>query len=111
VAALAYLLPPLTGLVAYFRGGSPRVRFHGLQSVALGLVWPAALFACTYVTPGATQAGFAVGALAWLALLVTTALGRDPRLPGIGRVLWRVAAEDPLRPPGARVEEVETEAP
>ncbi|MEA2446774.1 MAG: hypothetical protein QOK47_411, partial [Actinomycetota bacterium] len=45
MAALAYLLPPVTGLIAFLFAIDPRLRFHGLQSVALGAVWPVAIYA------------------------------------------------------------------
>jgi hypothetical protein len=95
VAALAYVLLPLSGLAAYLSGKSARVRFHGLQAVTLGLVWPAALYGCTYLTPGATQVCAVVGAAAWLGLLGTTAFGLDPTIPVAGRYLRRAAQEDP----------------
>ncbi len=95
MAALAYLLPPLSGLLAYLNARSARVRFHGLQSVTLGVIWPAALWSCSWISPTAVQVAFAAGALVWLFLLVVTAAGRDPRLPA-GRWLRR-AAEVPPR--------------
>jgi uncharacterized membrane protein len=96
VAALAYVLLPVTGLVAYLKGSSQRARFHGLQAIAIGLLWPVALYACTYAGPGATQAAFALGGIAWLAWLVLAAFGLNPRLPLLGPALWRAAAGDPL---------------
>ena len=107
MAALAYLLLPVSGLAAYLKGTSARVRFHGLQAIALGVVWPAALYACTYLSPGVTQLCAAVGAVIWIGLLVTTALGLNPRLPVAGRYLQRAASEDPraLRDAPARAEE------
>jgi hypothetical protein len=95
VAGLAYLLPPLTGLLAYFAGADERARFHGLQSVALGVAWPAAMYAGSWVTPGLTQAAWAAGAIAWLGLLVGAAAGRDPRLPWAGSRLRRLASSPP----------------
>jgi len=105
VAALAYLLLPVSGLAAYLAGRSARTRFHGLQAVTLGLAWPAALYACTYVTPGATQACALVGAVTWLGFLVATALGLDPRIPFAGRYLEEAAREDPKGVPGTEREE------
>jgi uncharacterized membrane protein len=102
VAALAYLLLPVTGLAAYLTGKSERVRFHGLQAIALGLAWPAALYGCTYLTPGATQACAVAGAALWLGFLVTTALGLNPRIPVAGNYLQRAAAEDPRAPVDVR---------
>ena len=95
MAALAYVLPPVSGLIAYFNSSSARARLHGLQSIAFGFLWPAALYACSALTPGATQVAFIVGAATWLLLFAVTALGRDPRVPGTGRVLERWAAEPP----------------
>ena len=96
MAALAYIFPPLSGLIAYLRGRSERVRFHGLQAVLLGLLWPGALYICSWISPGATQIAFAVMALLWLVALVGTAVGRNPGFPGLRGVL-RAAAETPPR--------------
>ena len=95
MAALAYLFPPISGLVAYLRGSTPRLRFHGLQSVLLGLVWPVSLFGFSLVSPGATQVAFAVMTLLWLVALVGAALGRDPGLPGVRGLLAGAAARSP----------------
>jgi uncharacterized membrane protein len=95
VAALAYVLLPVSGLVAYLRGRSARTRFHGLQAVTLGLVWPLALYACTYLTPGATQLCWALGAVVWLVFLGATAFGANPRFPVVGKAIERVAQTDP----------------
>jgi uncharacterized membrane protein len=95
MAALAYLLPPVSGLIGYFTSSDARTRRHGLQSVLFGFLWPAALYAGSAVTPGATQIAFFVGAALWVVLLAATALGRDPHLPGTGRVFERWAAESP----------------
>lgn len=95
MAALAYLFPPLSGLVAYFKSGSERARFHGLQSVLFGVVWPASLYACAAFTPGATQIAFIIGGAIWVLLLVVTAFGGDPHVPGTGALLRRLGAEPP----------------
>jgi uncharacterized membrane protein len=100
MAALAYVLLPVSGLFAYLKGSSQRVRFHGLQAVAFGLLWPLALYACTYAGPGVTQAGWAAGALIWVALILATAFGANPRVPGLGGALWRAGAHDPRRADG-----------
>jgi uncharacterized membrane protein len=95
MAALAYIFPPLSGLIAYLRSSSERVRFHGLQAVLLGLVWPAALYVCSWISATATQIAFAVMAVLWLIALVGTAVGRNPGLPGLRRVLASAASESP----------------
>jgi uncharacterized membrane protein len=95
VAALAYVLPPLSGLVAYLSSDSERIRWHGLQSVLLGVTWPVALFGAALLTPGVTQVVWVVGALAWLTLLVGAAVGRNPRLPGVGARLRAWAQDTP----------------
>ena len=91
-ASLAYLLLPVTGLVAYLKGLEPRTRFHGLQAIVLGLVWPVALYAMALGPPVAVQLTFAVGFLVWLAFLGLTAVGRDPRIPYVGALLERLAS-------------------
>ena len=95
MAALTYLLPPISGLIAYFAATQERVRYHGVQSVAFGLLWPASLYACSAISPGATQAGFFAGAGLWVLLFVLTLAGMNPRLPGTGSLLTRLAAEPP----------------
>jgi uncharacterized membrane protein len=84
VAAFAYVLLPVSGLIAFLRGSTPRTRFHGLQAIVVGAVWPLLLYAATWTTPVVTQAVGVAGALLWLALIVTTALGKDVQLPVIG---------------------------
>lgn len=108
MAALAYLLLPVSGLAAYLMGRSPRTRWHGLQAVALGLVWPAALYACTYLTPGATQLCALAGVVAWIGFLAATAFGLDPRIPLAGKYLQRAAWEDPRSLTKGRPEEAES---
>ena len=82
MAALAYLLPPLSGLLVYSMGRDQRARFHGLQAVVFGFLWPAAIYVGSLAGPTGTRVVFALGALVWIALIGMTALGRDPRLPG-----------------------------
>ena len=96
MAALAYLLLPLTGVFAYLKGSSARVRFHGLQAVAIGLVWPVALYAGSVLSVRVTQAVFLIGVVVWLGFLVATLVGRDPRLPGVSRSLVRWARMPPV---------------
>jgi uncharacterized membrane protein len=95
VAALAYVLLPVSGLIAYFTGRTTRMRLHGLQAVVLGAVWPAVLYASSEVSPAVTQATWGLGAVFWIALMGAAAVGRDLRLPLVGRLLERVAAVSP----------------
>lgn len=95
MAALAYLFPPISGLIAYFAAAQERVRFHGIQSVAFGLFWPASLYACSAVSPGATQVAFFAGVALWVLLFALTLFGLNPRLPGTGPLLTRLTAEPP----------------
>ena len=84
MAALAYLLPPLSGLIAYLFSVQARIRWHGLQSVVLGTVWPLCVYAGAALAPLLTRVAFGLGALVWIALLASTAFGADVGLPGIG---------------------------
>ena len=95
MAALAYLLPPITGLFAYLLGSRERTRRHGLQSVAFGLLWPAALYGAAALSPRAAQVGFAAGGLVWVGLLLTTAVGLDLHIPGTSRWLGAAATDSP----------------
>ncbi|MDQ3987284.1 MAG: hypothetical protein M3280_12410 [Actinomycetota bacterium] len=95
MAALAYIFPPLSGLIAFLKGGTERVRFHGLQSVLLGAAWPAAVYLGSLFTPGATQVAFFTGLVLVIVAVIATALGADPRIPGVGRRLYRWASEAP----------------
>jgi uncharacterized membrane protein len=95
MAALAYVLLPLSGLIAYVLGSSPRVRLHGLQAIVFGAAWPAALFVASWISELATQVVFGLGALTWIALFVLTAAGRDPGLPGLRGLLERAAVAPP----------------
>jgi uncharacterized membrane protein len=89
VAALSYLVPPVSGLVAYLRGRSGRVRAHGLQAIVFGALWPAALYGGSALSAAATRAVFVVGVVVWVGMMISAALGRDVLLPG----LTRLAAE------------------
>ena len=95
MAGVAYLFLPVSGLIAYFNGTTARTRFHGLQAILVGCLWPLSLILCSKVSPGATQAAFVVGAALWLALMIPTFFGFDPRLPGLGRLLRNAAEDDP----------------
>lgn len=98
MAALAYVLLPVSGLVAYVRGSTVRVRAHGLQAIVFGATWPAALYAAAAASPGVTQAVLVVGAALWVVLVVGSAAGRDPFVPGLRRVLWAAATSSPSAP-------------
>jgi uncharacterized membrane protein len=95
VAALAYVLLPISGLVAFLKGSTPRTRFHGLQAIVVGAVWPAALYAATWTSPVVTQVVAALGALVWVTLIVSTAAGKDVQIPFLGARL-RSAAQAPV---------------
>lgn len=86
MAALAYLFPPLSGLIAYGLGSSERVRWHGLQSVVFGAAWPAAMYLGSAAGPLGTRIVFALGLLVWIGFFVVAGMGWDPQLPG-GRLL------------------------
>ncbi|MDQ4124150.1 MAG: hypothetical protein M3134_00925 [Actinomycetota bacterium] len=94
MAALAYLVLPVTGLVAYFSGRSPRVRWHGLQAIVLGAVWPALLYLAAAVKESLVLPVAAGGALVWLLFLAGAALGRDPSLPWFGPKLRELATDE-----------------
>ena len=91
MAALAYVLPPLTGLLTYALGRDERARWHGLQSVVFGFAWPGLIYAASLAGAVGTRATFALGALIWIGFLAFTVAGRDPRLPG-GRRLRSLVA-------------------
>lgn len=93
MAALAYVLLPVTGLVAYLTGRDRRIRAHGLQAIVIGLLWPSSLYVAALGPAVAVQAAFGLWAVVWLAFLGATALGRDPKLPFVGARLFVLAAE------------------
>lgn len=93
--AAAYLLLPVSGLVAYLLGADRRMRFHGLQAIALGLAWALGLYAGSAISPAATRVVFVLGALSWFVLIIGAAVGKDPRLPLVGKPLLRAAEGDP----------------
>ncbi len=93
MAWLAYVLLPFTGLPAFLKGRDARTRFHGLQSIFYGFLWPALLFGASYLSAAVTQIAFGLGGLVWLGLLFGTMLGRDPKLPFISEFLTRAAEE------------------
>lgn len=85
VAALSYLLLPVTGLLAFALSHRERVRFHGFQAIAIGTLWGLALYGASAIGRAVTVVVFLSGAVVWLVFLVATAAGRDPRLPGLAR--------------------------
>lgn len=87
MAAFAYALLPISGLVAFLFAAEPRVRFHGTQAIVFGTVWALLLYGAAAISPAATVVIAASGAVVWLVLLVGTAAGRDPSLPGLRRLL------------------------
>jgi uncharacterized membrane protein len=91
MAGLAYLLLPVTGLIAYFTGGNARSRFHGLQAIAIGLLWPVLLYGASFIAARLTQLVFGAGVLVWLIFLVGALIGRDPKIPVLWNALRRLA--------------------
>lgn len=81
MAALAYLLPPITGLFALLKGATERTRAHGLQAVLLGVLWPGSLYLVGPLSSGAAAVDFFIWAALWLVLLGSTALGADLLVP------------------------------
>jgi uncharacterized membrane protein len=77
--------------VAFFFGSQPRVRFHGLQSVVIGALWPILLYGASLLSARVTQATFLLGVVVWIGSLVLAAAGRDLRFPVVGRMLAHAA--------------------
>ncbi|MDQ3877051.1 MAG: hypothetical protein M3290_01685 [Actinomycetota bacterium] len=98
MAALAYLLLPVSGAIAYFGGTNARTRFHGLQAIVYGAAWVIVLYVCARLSDKATQAAFAAGAVGWMVLIVVAALGHDLRLPLVGKWLRHQAQVGPREP-------------
>ncbi len=94
MAALAYLLLPVTGLVAYFSGATPRVRWHGLQAIVLGALWPALLYLAAAAAESLVLPVALAGAATWLLFLLAAAAGRDPSLPWLGPRLRELATDE-----------------
>lgn len=94
MAALAYLVLPVTGMVAYFSGGTPRVRWHGLQAIVIGALWPAFLYLAVAVNESLVLPVALAGAAVWLVFLAGAAIGKDPSLPWIGRRLRELATDE-----------------
>lgn len=94
MAALAYLLLPVSGAVAYLSSTSARTRWHGLQAIVVGACWPALLYAAAWLVPAATTVVALAGALVWIAFMLATAAGKDPTLPVVGSLLRDVAKDE-----------------
>jgi uncharacterized membrane protein len=96
MAWLAYLLPPVSGFIAYSTGRSSRTRFHGLQAVWIGFVFPIALYGASWITPTVTRAVLVLELLVWFVYLVGSAIGKDPLLPVVGHLSKRAASSRPI---------------
>lgn len=94
MAALSYLLLPVSGLIAFLTAADARVRFHGSQAIALGLVWPLALYGGSLISATVTQVVFALGVVVWASFAVGALVGRDPVLPGLAGILSGAAGYD-----------------
>lgn len=94
MAAIAYSLLPLSGLIAFLVAKDPRVRFHGLQAIVVGTVWAGAIYVGSWLSSLVVRGVFVVGGLVWLALMATALFGLDVKLPGIGNALRRLAIRD-----------------
>lgn len=91
MAAFAYVLLPITGLVAYMTGRDQRTRAHGLQAISIGLLWPACLYAAAFGPAVVVQVVFVIFTLVWLVLLLLTLFGRDVWFPIVGKRLVALA--------------------
>ncbi|HEX2294965.1 MAG TPA: hypothetical protein VHN37_06610 [Actinomycetota bacterium] len=94
MAALAYLVLPITGMLAYFSGRTPRARWHGLQAIVLGALWPALLYLASALVESLVLPVAVGGAAVWLLFLAGAALGRDPTLPWVGPKLRQLATDE-----------------
>lgn len=94
MAAFAYLALPLTGMLAYFSGRTPRVRWHGLQAIVLGALWPALLYLAAALQESLVLPVAFAGAATWLVFLAGAAIGKDPSLPWLGRKLRELATDE-----------------
>lgn len=95
MAALAYVLLPVTGILTFLLSASPRTRAHGLQAIVLGTLWPLLLYAASALAADLTWVVAVIGAFAWLGFMVLTASGRDPKLPFIGGWLFEANEKGP----------------
>jgi hypothetical protein len=94
MAALAYLALPITGMLAYFTGRSPRTRWHGLQAIVIGALWPALLYIAARANDSLVLPVAVAGGAVWLVFLGGAAIGRDPSLPWLGRKLRELATAE-----------------
>ena len=92
MAAFAYLLLPVTGLIATLAGRDQRARMHGLQAIFIGLGWAIAMYVAALGPAVAVQAVFGAGLLLWISFLALTLAGRDPKIPVLGRTFEALAA-------------------
>ena len=96
MAALAYLVPPVTGLWAFLRGPDARTRAHGFQAIALGAAWPVGLYIGSWITPGVTQVIAGAFFVVWLTLITSAAFGRGFIVGSLVERLEPGAATDEL---------------
>ena len=94
MAGFAYLALPVTGLLAYFSGRTERVRWHGLQAIVIGALWPALLYLAAATEDSFVLPVAVAGAAVWLAFLAGAAIGKDPSLPWLGRKLRELATDE-----------------
>lgn len=94
MAALAYLALPVTGMLAYFSGRTPRTRWHGLQAIVIGALWPALLYVASALDDSLVLPVALAGAVVWLSFLAGAAIGKDPSLPWLGRRLRELATDE-----------------
>jgi uncharacterized membrane protein len=94
MAAIAYLALPVTGLLAYFSGRTPRVRWHGLQAIVIGALWPSFLYLAAALDDSLVLPVALAGAAVWLLFLAGAAVGKDPSLPWLGPKLRELATDE-----------------
>jgi uncharacterized membrane protein len=91
MAWLAYLVPPLSGFIAYSTSSSSRTRWHGLQAVWIGFIFPLILYAASWITPTVTRVVLVLELVLWIVYPVGAAMGKDPALPIVGEFSKRAA--------------------
>ena len=94
MAAFAYLALPVTGLLAYFSGRTPRARWHGLQAIVIGALWPSFLYLAAAVRESLVLPVAFGGAAVWLRFLAGAAAGKDPSIPWLGPKLRELATDE-----------------